>query len=78
MSTRATSYQSTQRWRNRVNFCADERRLRFVVSRRVGKLERKTSVRYGSRSIDEARRIARAIAYRLQACPSHKLAEFKF
>lgn len=63
----------------------DKRNQRYVVYRRAGGVERKTSVRYKAYnygnsywSVTSAARKAGEIARRLSEWPAHKLANFKF
>lgn len=81
MSTRATSYTHTRKWKNRAYVWLDRRQKRWTVYRRSHGVSRRTSVRYGyftGRTWGEARGIAVEMAARLKTCPAHKLAKFRF
>ena len=56
----------------------DTKRSRFVVHRRAGRIQRKTSVRYKSEHRYYALIAANRLAEALSACPASKLAKFKF
>lgn len=76
---RGRNYRHTKRWLNRANWYEDTERERFVVFRRAGKVERRTSVRYSdSASRREARGIAEREAERLKNWPAHLLAKFQW
>lgn len=59
----------------------DVKRSRFVVHRKLGRIQRKTSVRYKDEGRDTkylARIQAACLARQLSACPASKLAKFRF
>lgn len=78
MKGRALNYRHTDRWKQRVNLYDDRKRRRFVVYRRVGSIEKRTSVRYGVRSRKFARTIAIMHATRIRRFPAKIFKQFKF